>query len=367
MPIPIIPREQVDLGNPEQVAKFQKFICPPKENPSTPDSLSPDVTFYRKLMVGVDLNLPVPFPGGTNKVVMQVIADNAPVNPQPEQFPSPLIRVRQGQIVHTVTDGGQDGHTIHHHGIEPTPMNDGVGKDSFELGSYTYQWQPKHAGTYFYHCHKNTTLHVELGMYGFLIVDPPAGAGFITGFNPANNHLIPYDVEVLWAVDEIDPRWHSLGHNAYMTHCGANPNDPSTFTSDGILHDFRPNIFVISGIPVVVGATQITDPRVQINASVGQTILMRIINAGYTIQQFTLGLDANVISMDGRPLGVPPFHLYSRPFSIAAGAHFRFTSGRRWDLIMRPTNAGRFPVQVDFFDWVTGVKYATARTVVNVV
>ena len=360
----LIQRGLIDPANAMEVAEFQKFVCPPKENPDTPDRVTPDVTFFRKLMVGVDLNLPVPLPNGKKKVQMHVIADDGPI--KREEFPSTMIRVKQGQIVHTVTSGGQDGHTIHHHGIEPTPVNDGVGHTSFEVGSYTFQWLASQAGTYFYHCHKNTVLHVELGMYGLLIVDPPQGEHFVAGFNPTTNNMIHYDVEALWAVDEIDPAWHELGHNAFMTHCGSDPNNPDTFTKDGILNDFRPEVFVISGIPAVVGTKAIPDPRLQINAKPGDTILVRIVHAGYTTQRFTFGTNATIIAMDGRPLGVPPYQAYSRPVSLVANTPFLLTSGMRHDLIIKAQKSGSIPVTIEFLDWVNGTKYATIQTAINV-
>ena len=122
-------------------------------------------------------------------------------------------------------------HTIHWHGIEPTPMNDGVGHTSFEVtGNWIYQFQPNTAGTYFYHCHKNTVLHFEMGLYGLLIIDPPQGPTFasanaptIPRFDPAT-FTVPFDVEAAWVPDEFDSHWHVLGHNAFMQACDA--NDP---------------------------------------------------------------------------------------------------------------------------------------------
>lgn len=397
----LIPRP---LIAPAELDHFLKFACPPTEpftppnTPFTPDRVNPNRVFIRRLTEDFALILPGGRTApntGVNAIPMWVISDRAP-NPPIVTFPSPLIRVVKGEIVHTVTSTRQGTHTIHHHGIEPTPCNDGVGKMSFEIGGdagqYTYQWFAAHPGTYFYHCHKNTVLHVEMGLYGGLIIDPPRGSrtdvpappypfggpGLVEGFNPGGGNVIRYDTERFWVVDEIDSQWHVVvaeDHDAFMAMCPheptdppLDPNDPNTFTQDGNLNNFRPDVFVITGVPVAVGSTPITPSptSIEIPARVNQTTLLRLLHAGYTIQQYTFGLDALVIGMDGRALGVPPYQNYSRPFVVPAGRSFRFTSAMRWDIIFRPTTTGRFPVTVEFFDWVTGRRYVKVESAIVV-
>jgi hypothetical protein len=99
----------------------------------------------------------------------------------------------------------------------------------------------------------------------------------------------------------------------------------------------------------------------------GQTLLIRVLNADYIIQQFTLGIDAEVIAMDGRALGVPPLMQYSHPFRIPAGTPFRLTSAMRWDLIVKPTTPGPIQATVEFFNQITGAKLYTARTSITVI
>jgi len=188
------------------------------------------------------------------------------------------------------------------------------------------------------------------------------------GVNRDNgSFLIPYDHEAFWVADEFDTRWHTLKHKAFMQDC--RPDEPvarRTFTQDGILNDFRPDVFLITGVPRVNDATPIKAPLISLNARVGQTILARVLNAGYTVQKYFIGLDADLIAMDGRALGVPPTSRYSRPFPVPAGTPINLTSARRNDLIIRPTKAGVFPVRVEYYDWVSGKKLATARTTITV-
>jgi hypothetical protein len=236
-------------------------------------------------------------------------------------------------------------------------------------------------------------------MYGMLIVDPPdptgqlpapyrtGGPGYARANLRAANSELPswadslenkdfavrYDREAIWVPDEFDSEWHELSHTAFQQAC--NRNDPmaaDTFTRNGILNNFRPDVFVISGVVSVPGVP-ITDPRVAVNAQFGETILIRLLNAGYTTHEYTLDLDAIVTSTDGNPFGVPPANIYSRPFLIPAGTPFRLTTARRIEMLVRPPRTGRFPMRVKYYDWVHGPEkganqrlYHTAETAIVV-
>jgi len=120
-----------------QEPTFDTFGCNVyAANPETPDRLTPDVKFE----LGVRFGLKIPTPDFRDIEVWRFDWED---RPQTEAWPSPLLRMRQGQIVHTTIHSRNNTHTIHHHGIEGTPFNDGVGHTSFEVsGQYTYQFQP---------------------------------------------------------------------------------------------------------------------------------------------------------------------------------------------------------------------------------
>lgn len=385
MALPTVSRGEV---MPDEIPEFFNFSCPPSSGGPNPDPQTPTFTFRRDLLVGIDLLLP---DGG--RVPLWIIEDpDDPVNGR--TFPSPTIRIPKDAVVNADVSCKGGTHTIHWHGIEPTPMNDGVGHTSFDVtGHFNYQFQPRFAGTYFYHCHKNTVLHFEMGLYGLLLVDPPdpaspavpvtypvGGPGFASAYNPLalslTDHVIHYDVEAFWVADSIDSRWHSLGHDAFMQKCVPDdPVNPANFSQDGILNDFRPDIFCLTGIPrrkndptaFTAADNALFGPLVAPTVEVGKTLLIRVTNADYIIQQFTLGIDADVIAMDGRALGVPPYMQYSHPFRLPAGTPFRLTSAMRWDLIVKPATAGVIPATVEYFNQINGQKLYTARTTITVV
>lgn len=244
----------------------------------------------------------------------------------PKAFPAPPIRVNQGDIVHTLLQVPMGVHTIHHHGIEPDTFNDGVGHYSFDVqGNYTYQWRAAQAGTYIYHCHVNTVLHVEMGMYGALIVDPTTGPG------KAFNNGPSYDVEAVWAADDIDTSWHCKPWDAAL--CGG----------DAGFYDFNPDLFCING----VGADLVqTSSAVAVNMVKGQTLLLRYIGAAYVPQRVTFdaGLGPiTIVAQDGRPMATAQ--------TLSAGSSLSTVVAERYDFIIKPTSSGTFPINIDFFNY----------------
>ncbi len=305
---------------------FDTFGCKVAElkQPDTPDRITPTQVFHRRVHFNATRTMwdgrVVPFwsfedPRGAR-----------------DTFPAPTLRMRQGELVHSTIETRSGSHTIHHHGIEPTTVNDGAGHVSFEVnGTYTYQMQPTVAGTFLYHCHKNTVLHFEMGMYGFLIVDPP-GVATPAGI-PGNSQQAfvggPwYQAEAAWVFDDVDPRWHAFEHDAGL--CG----------EDVGLNDFRPQYFLVNGTPY---DTKRRGNALRAKVQRGEKILLRLLNACYSQLVITVprGPQAEVISIDGRPLGASGAGLpggldspWSRPFALQGGQRFVLSSAGRYDVLL---------------------------------
>jgi len=295
--------------------------------PATPNMVTPDVEFFRATFMGGNATI-----DGTNVVIWGFNDGGGGMGGMGGSFPSPAIRVTQGQIVHTHLNVMMMApHTIHHHGIEPDDHNDGVGHYSFDvLGNYTYQWRASHAGTYFYHCHVNTVLHAEMGMYGALIIDPSSGPG-------SASDGTSYDVEAIWAVDDIDTSWHCMPWDAAL--CGG----------DAGFNNFNPDLFCISGmgqseLDADAGAAT---PDVAINANRGDTVLLRYIMAGYVPQRVTfhrdLG-DITIVAEDGRNL--------PQSITLSAGSSIFMTAAERYEFIFSPSTSGNaIPIDIEYFNY----------------
>jgi hypothetical protein len=378
------------------------------------------------------------------------------------QYPAPTVRVPRGVIFHGLTTGNPPPHTIHWHGIEPTPLNDGVGHCSMEIGSYLYQWQPNFIGTYFYHCHRNTVQHFEFGLFGLLIIDPPDtyfasvnGANFQNQTLPATVTLngipvgngipetgfpngrrrtaantvafpqfpgfvggdpvfgvagpndvgvgdphaftVPYDVEAIWVLDDRDSIWSDLAPNEFTTFPthGAIPGVNDLFNNrPGVngffaFNDFTADYWFVTGVPVLAHKGETGDiipaglppaggglpgglipphlnsgvsgSQIAINAGVGQTILLRCLDAAYNKTRITFPVDVVIIAWDGRALGVPPFAKYNHAFLLPANTPITISTARRFDGLIRATSPINSFAKVEFLETRGGDVTVTAR------
>jgi plastocyanin len=285
-------------------------------------------------------------------------------------FPAKPIRVMGGDLMQCNLKTSKRVHTIHWHGIEPDMDNDGVGHTSFEVSSeYTYQWRahPTNTGTYFYHCHVNTTLHVQMGMFGALIIDPWEPEPHPDGKKPLHDAPDSWryhaEHERIWPLYACDPAFHELNHNAGL--CG----------EDVGLNDFQPKYFSIGrhfqtpdGAPIQGTAA---DP-VAVEAPRGENILLRLINTTYFPVDIDLGgLPAHLIETDGRGLrGQIDLDGLGRgaPIALPPGAFpQRIGSAERCGLLVRGTaQPGTYPITFTYRHWITKEPVGVARTEVRI-
>ncbi|MGW6173630.1 multicopper oxidase domain-containing protein [Arthrobacter sp. NPDC055138] len=288
-------------------------------------------------------------------------------------FPAPLIRITEGQVFHGTVKPSKKVHTIHWHGMEPDPRNDGVGHTSFEVsGHYTYQWRPEKgrpgnpnfgaSGTYFYHCHVNTTLHVQMGMFGPLIIDPyvhpnyPISKGARRAFVDGPEYDI--ETETILVPYSLDPRWHELNHAAGLS------------GEDVGLDDFRPKHFYLVGgnlaaRPRKEGPLLLSSMKANVAGNGRKPTLLRLLNANYypVNARFTdmAGKPvrmAELISHDGRafrdtsaPTG--PALPIGETDSPLITSLINFGAAERYDMLLRPPKPGKYKLTVELTHWIT--------------
>lgn len=301
-------------------------------------------------------------------------------------FPSAMLRITEGEMFHATIRPAKKVHTIHWHELEPDPRNDGVGHTSFEVsGGYTYQWRPEpgrpgnasfgSAGTYFYHCHVNTPLHVQLGMFGPLVIDPvvhpdfPVTPGARRSFVDGPEYDI--ETETLLAAYSVDPRWHKMNHAAGLS------------GEDAGLDRFEPKHFYLLGGemnkgPQGEGPWQLTTMRANAPGGSKKPTLLRLVNANYfpVEMRFTDAAGkpvvmAELIAHDGRayrdtsnPRGdSPPIADTDQPLLTTM---INFGAAERFDVLLRPPAPGKYLMTVVLQHWITRADLGTRTLTITV-
>ena len=209
--------------------------------------------------------------------------------------PGPEIRVTEGDIVRiTLRNTHTQPHTIHSHGIVSLAQQmDGVKATSHQLlpgEEYTYEFVASAAGTHAYHCHVQTYKHLDMGMYGPLIIEPK------------DQSQIIWDREYNLTLDEWDANQDPLAAK----------------------HEPNAGYFLING-----KAAPLTNVYEILEGELG---LLRITNVGYTPHSLHIhGTSFLVMAKDGSDLPQP-----------YRGDTLPIMPGERYDLLVKGRD-GDFP------------------------
>lgn len=244
--------------------------------------------------------------------------DNTPPTPGNKIFlPAPQLRFTEGDsaIVH-FKNNSPEMHTIHFHGLDVDQANDGVGHTSQEIypnQTFDYHFKCNNAGTFLYHCHVLTTLHLAMGMYGTVVVDPPTGSGTL------DTGLPVYHNEYTLLSSEFDLNWNS------------NPLSPGPFQL------YEANYLMVNG----KSGTQLLTGEHDIIGLTDTYLAVRLANIGYGKTLFKFPQEAEVVAYlgDGRVLPSP-----------VASNEFVLFPGERFDVLMNSPIAIDTFVQVSYFD-----------------
>lgn len=289
--------------------------------------------------------------------------------------PSPMIWADVGDRIYiTLINLGMkerpdllDPHTIHMHGAHVATQLDGFPETSFAVPMWmdgpppvaTYLFEPEHPGTYMYHCHVEASEHVQMGMYGGLIIYPSykslAKAGITqdecsnwmlrdkiqpqipktaTNRSFAYNNIDTYfDKENVMLLSDIDSVWHKSVLN------------DTEFNAV----DFKPDFWLVNGrafpdtlLPHPLTPPPDSDPNLtQINyesyvhVKTDDKFLLRMMNLGYQVVPWHIhGWHFNII---GKDANISPFlqiscrlnqEIKNMGFTVTIG------SGETYDLLL---------------------------------
>jgi len=256
----------------------------------------------------------------------------------PARLPSPTIRVEVGDHVRIhLHNTHYLPHTIHVHGtIHPNAM-DGV-PDFTQAPvrpgeTFTYEFVARQPGTFWYHCHVQTDVHVLMGLAGMLIVEPNrprnnfrhliVGAGRIPDLAKAEREE-GYGREYSLVYMDIDDRLNQIPAT------NTNPSEiERRMHRDYDTTQRRPNIFLLNG-----RAFPFTLRDTPIDVRAGERVKLRILNAGArTIALHTHGHHPLITALDGYP--VPAGQRIARDV-------FSVLPAQRVDLELRPGDDGRY-------------------------
>jgi len=270
------------------------------------------------------------------------------------QFPAPIIYATTSDVVEirlknlgvsAQPSAPNDPHSIHLHGLDVDAANDGVpetslgavpanlcadGSTAADCGAIgpapgagnviVYMFSPAHTGTYMYHCHQEADIHVQMGMFGALVVYNPTDPAAVTGPGEGKGgtlYGLNYDKDYILLLSEFDVRGHQDEEGTYVP----NPWDPNPYN----WAFYEPQYWSINGLsfpqtlhaafpsgytfdqwiashpgydPLITGSVSWPNP---VWGTAGEKVLIRVINMGFETHPMHMhGYHGKVIGSDQR-------------------------------------------------------------------
>ncbi|MGH9366096.1 MAG: multicopper oxidase family protein [Thermoanaerobaculia bacterium] len=235
--------------------------------------------------------------------------------------PGPELRFRPGDLVRvTLINDLPELTTIHWHGIAVPNGMDGVpGVTSPKIppgGRFTYEFPAPEPGTYWYHPHFDSASQIARGLYGLLIVEPPAGAA------PA------YQKEVSLVIGEagLDGRTMGVPFRG-MDGSGMGPGMGGPGMGGPGMGSGGGGTMMGGGL-LINGKTSPAIPDVRVRR--GDRVLFRMVNTGNMVHPMHVhGMHWLVTASDGYDLSVP-----YRKDTLPVNA------GERFDAVLDADNPG---------------------------
>jgi FtsP/CotA-like multicopper oxidase with cupredoxin domain len=246
----------------------------------------------------------------------------------PIKIPGPTLEVTEGDSVKidfwNMSQGAP--HTIHLHGLDVDQANDGVGMLSFEVEHSQhgyYYFKAPHAGTYLYHCHVGSSIHLQAGMYGLVIVRPPDGNELMNWENGE-----AYGREFSLLASEVDTVWHN---DTILDH--VHDSTMALYVPD----DFSPQYFLVNGL----SGTQLSDASNHLVALKDEKVYFRLANIGYYGVRyiFPSAFNTRIVASDGRPL---PVEEMSDTIEVLPG--------ERYEVFSQIGQASSYPIGIEHFN-----------------
>lgn len=171
-------------------------------------------------------------------------------------LPSPVLELGVGQqasITLNMMMAPQEqppyhGHTIHPHGVDVAQSEDGVPETGAPVlgDNYSFSVDSRYVGSHMYHCHVHTVKHLEMGMYGALVVKSG---------NRINNNGPTYDYEWNMVLSTVDPAYHTAVQDS------------------PVFADYNPRFFLVNGQE----GRATTTPAETMTAAPGAKVAIRLI------------------------------------------------------------------------------------------